>query len=487
MIGKTVSHYKILEKLGEGGMGVVYKAHDTKLDRDVALKFLPTHLTANETEKKRFLHEAKAAAQLNHTNVCSIYEIYDEGEQPFIVMEYVEGKNLRQLTISTDQLPTNQVINFAIEIAEALQEAHSKGIIHRDIKSENIMVNNKNQIKVMDFGLAKIKGVTRLTKTTSTAGTIAYMSPEQLQGGEIDARSDIFSFGVVLYEMLSGQLPFKGDYESSMMYSIANEEPEPILQYRSDLSSEWLHIINRIMEKNPADRYQTINDILIDLRRIKRELDKLSIKRSIPQKFNREYKTSKNSPKSFIRKKILKFVFPVIILLIVFISTIVLFKPLFESNSKSLNIIPIPFTSEPGWEIEPALSPDGAEIAFSWMNTISDNSDIYVKVIGTNELDPLTTHPGSERCPIWSPDKKYIAFGRLFEDKASIIRISSRGGSEQNLLTISADQANFGISWSPDGEHIAYSKRESHDEPFSIYLLKLINLSSRKLTQPKKT
>src|SRR5512136_238994 len=235
LIGQTVSHYKILEKLGEGGMGVVYKAEDLKLTRTVALKFLPHGLDAHEPERARFLQEARAAAILNHPNVCTIYDIAEAEDQQFIVMEYVEGKTLREI------IPVKKMqdaISYAIQIAEALQEAHSHGIVHRDIKAENIMVNTKNQVKVMDFGLAKLKGTLKLTRTTSTVGTLAYMAPEQIQGEDVDHRSDIFSFGVVLFEMLTGKLPFRGEHEAAIMYSIMNEEPESAQHYRPDLPLE---------------------------------------------------------------------------------------------------------------------------------------------------------------------------------------------------------------------------------------------------------
>jgi serine/threonine protein kinase len=277
VIGKTISHYKILEKLGEGGMGVVYKAEDTKLKRTVALKFLPSHLTKNKTDKARFLQEAQAAAALNHPNVCTTHEIHDEGENPFIVMEYLEGKTLRDIVHENPPesgMPgIREVVNHAIQIAEALKAAHGKGIVHRDVKSENIMVTETDQVKVMDFGLAKLRGSVKLTKSSSTVGTVAYMSPEHIEGKEVDARTDIFSFGVVLYEMLTGQLPFKGEYESAMMYAIVNEEPEPIQKYRSDMASELLHVLNRTLEKKPDERYQSVNDMLIDL---KRDTDKVS-------------------------------------------------------------------------------------------------------------------------------------------------------------------------------------------------------------------
>ncbi|MEK9136963.1 MAG: serine/threonine-protein kinase, partial [Bacteroidota bacterium] len=285
MIGTTISHYRILEKLGEGGMGVVYKAQDTKLDRIVALKFLPHHLTSSEAEQSRLLQEAKAAAALNHPNVCSVIDIQEAdgpayagapaGKQQFIVMEYVDGVTLREKVVrrseSTLPLQMNEAISYAIQIGEALQAAHTKGIIHRDIKSENIMVTSDARIKVMDFGLAKLKGSLKLTRTLSTSGTLAYMAPEQIQGGAVDARSDIFSFGVVLFEMLTGRLPFRGEHETAMMYSILNEEPETIGKYIPDAPSELLHIVNRALEKDQEDRYQSVHDMVIDLRRSKKE------------------------------------------------------------------------------------------------------------------------------------------------------------------------------------------------------------------------
>ncbi|HEV8537929.1 MAG TPA: protein kinase, partial [Bacteroidota bacterium] len=275
MIGQTISHYKILEKLGEGGMGVVYKARDTKLEREVALKFLPHHLTANEAEKARFLQEARAAAQINHPNVCSIIDIQESHGEQFIVMEFVDGQTLRA-KIQHGRLSVPDAVTYAIQIGEALQEAHTKGIVHRDIKCENIMVNARNQIKVMDFGLAKLKGSLKLTRTSSTVGTLAYMAPEQIQGGEVDHRSDIFSFGVVLFEILTGHMPFRGEHEASMMYSIINEEPEPATKFVPELTPEFLHLFNRSLEKDPADRYQSMHDLLIDLRRLKRESTKVS-------------------------------------------------------------------------------------------------------------------------------------------------------------------------------------------------------------------
>ena len=210
MIGQTVSHYKIIEKLGSGGMGVVYKAQDTKLDRFVALKFLPQHLSQSEEEKQRFIHEAKAASALDHPNICNIHEI-DEADdgQTFIVMAYYAGETLRD-KIDRGPLAIDAAIDIVIQISQGLAKAHSKEIVHRDIKPANILITEDNQVKIVDFGLAKLQGRTQLTKEGSTIGTVSYMSPEQTQGTEVDHRSDIWALGVVLYEMLTGEQPFKG-------------------------------------------------------------------------------------------------------------------------------------------------------------------------------------------------------------------------------------------------------------------------------------
>lgn len=278
MIGTTILHYRIIDEVGRGGMGVVYKAEDVKLKRIVALKFLPPHQASAEPEKVRFQQEAQAAATLNHPNICTIHAIEDYdlpggARQQFIDMEFIDGVTLRQ------RLPIRNLtdfITYAIQIGQALQEAHSKGIVHRDVKAENIMITSRDQIKVMDFGLAKLKGSIKLTHTSSTVGTLAYMAPEQLQGGEVDARSDIFSFGVVLFEMLTGALPFRGEHEAAIMYSIANEQPESLLKLRPDLPPDLERIINRALEKDPEDRYQHADDVVSELRRIKKQTSTVS-------------------------------------------------------------------------------------------------------------------------------------------------------------------------------------------------------------------
>ncbi len=275
MVGATIGQYRILQKLGEGGMGVVYKAEDTNLDRVVALKFLPEKLTATEEDQARFVQEAKAAATLNHPNVCTIHDIKEQEGRRFIVMEYVEGTTMRARVLGSG-IGVREAVDFAVQIAEALQEAHGRGIVHRDIKSENIMINTRSQVKVMDFGLAKLRGSMRLTKSSSTIGTLGYMAPEQIQGEQVDARSDVFSFGVVLYEMLTGRMPFRGEHDAAMMYSILNEEPEPLQNHLPDASPELMHILSRALEKDPSERYQSAGDMAIDLRRLRKDTGRVS-------------------------------------------------------------------------------------------------------------------------------------------------------------------------------------------------------------------
>ena len=272
MIGKTISHYKILEKLGEGGMGVVYKAQDTKLDRFVALKFLPPHALGSEEEKTRFIHEAQAAAGLSHPNICTIHEIDDSHGQTFIAMEYIKGESLKE-KIARGPLELKEVIQIGIQAAEGLYEAHRKKMIHRDIKSANIMITENNRVKIMDFGLAKLSGRTKITKTGTTVGTISYMSPEQVKGEKVDHRSDIWSLGIVLYEMLTGQLPFRGEYEQAVTYSILNEEPEPVTALRTGIPMELERVINKCLAKEPSKRHQYVEDVLVDLNEIKEKHD----------------------------------------------------------------------------------------------------------------------------------------------------------------------------------------------------------------------
>ncbi len=267
MIGKTILHYKILEKLGEGGMGVVYKAEDTRLKRIVALKMLSQE-TAGEAEvRDRLIVEAQAAAALNHQNITTVFAIEEFDDDIFIVMEYVDGKELRE-EVASGKWQMAKIIEVALKIARGLREAHNKGIIHRDIKSANIMVAKTSQVKIMDFGLSKFFENAEPEKLGATLGTIAYMSPEQVRGEAVDNRSDIWSFGAVIYEMLTGEVPFPGEYAQAMLYAILNEEPESISEFREDVPDALIRTVERALQKNIESRYQKIEDIIADLKSI---------------------------------------------------------------------------------------------------------------------------------------------------------------------------------------------------------------------------
>ena len=273
MIDQTILHYKILEKLGEGGMGVVYKAHDTKLNRAVALKFLPRALTADSSEHERFYHEARSASQIMHPNVTAIFEIGESEGQIYLSMEYVDGRTLKEFILKEEPVSVRKALDIAIQICAGLAAAHEKGIVHRDIKSENILVSGKGDVKITDFGLAKLKGASKLTKVGSTLGTASYMSPEQAQGEDVDARSDIFSTGVVLYELLTGKLPFRGDHQAAILYSLINEDPLPLTRFNERLSPELQRIVSKALERDKEDRYQHADEMLADLRRERKSLE----------------------------------------------------------------------------------------------------------------------------------------------------------------------------------------------------------------------
>ena len=326
MIGQTISHYTIIEKLGVGGMGVIFKALDQKLDRIVALKFLPPFYSSDEEIKKRFIQEAKAVSKLQHNNICTVHEINETDEgQLFICMDYYEGQSLKE-KLQNGKLELNEALDITIQICEGLKNAHEKSIIHRDIKPANIFITTDGIVKILDFGLAKIKGETHLTKTGSTVGTTAYMSPEQAKGENIDQRTDIWSLGVVFYEMVSGKLPFKGEYDQAIIYSILNKTPEKI-----DTAKKIQKFIYRCLQKKPVNRYQSIDEILVEFNLISPD----SIKRNI---FNRKKGLF---PGTNIKKYLKYFLFTIVLTSVTWFLIKNFPSPINKNEEKQVAVLPL--------------------------------------------------------------------------------------------------------------------------------------------------
>ena len=442
MLGKVVSHYKILEKLGEGGMGIVYKAEDIKLKRTVALKFLPPELTRDPDAKKRFIREAQSAAALEHKNICNIYEVNEtEERQTYLAMACYEGETLRS-KIDKGKLRIEEAIDFCSQIAEGLARAHEEEIIHRDIKPANIFITNRGEVKILDFGLAKLAGQVQITKEVSTLGTIAYMSPEQCSGAEVDHRTDIWSLGVLFYEMLTGRLPFKGDYEQAVIYAILNEKPVPIRKNNPDISEEMEEIVNKLLTKNPDERYQQIEQILADL----------IASQKLPQRENKVKKKTIKLPKMITGLM-------TIVLLAVIIVAVYIFLLSDDNGIKIIHTSPL--TTTPGLEQDPTWSPEGTRLAFS--SDESGNMDIWVRQIAAGQRVNLTEDfTGYDGHPAWSPDGEWIAFVSE-RDGGGIYLVSALGGIPRRVVsvTFAASLAYMGaipdICWSPDGDELIYA------------------------------
>ncbi|MBL7960817.1 serine/threonine-protein kinase [bacterium] len=442
MIGQTISHYKIIDKVGEGGMGIVYKAQDLNLDRFVALKFLPERLSNSEQDRARFLQEAKAASALNHPNICTIHGIEEHDKQMFIVMELVEGQTLNEKKSS---ISFKQAIDIGIQLAEGLAVAHEKGIVHRDIKPDNIMIRKDGIAQIMDFGLAKLRGVSRLTKEGSTVGTAGYMSPEQVQGQDADHRSDIFSLGVLLYELFTGQLPFRGVHETALMYEIVNVDPPPMSSIKPDIDPSLDAIILECMEKDPNERTQSVKQIAIDLKRFKRESSRTHMSMVRPALKSVE----KASGKTYFNSERILWLGALILCLI---GLIFFFKsknttaPLLVSN---LNINAI---TQPGQRIlrsefaNVTISPDGQYVAFTL--TESGASQIYLRPVNTFESIPVKGTLNAS-APFFSPDGQWIGF----HADGKIKKVPTASGAVETVC----DAPGFrGASWSPDNR-IYYS------------------------------
>lgn len=464
--GQKISHYQLFEKVGQGAIGVVYKAEDLRLGRTVVLKFLTEELSTDPKAQERFQREARAASALNHRNICTIYEVDEEDGRLLIAMEYVAGKPLDQF-IGPNPITVDELLSYAVQAAEALAAAHAAGIVHRDLKPSNIMVGADGQLKVLDFGLAKIEHrepkawqAEALTNAGVVMGTVRYMSPEQALGHQVDRRSDIFSLGVVLYELATGRPLFLGDSSSAIIDAILHSVPTPVRRLNPELSPDMGRIIEKSLNKDPNLRYQTAGEMRADLERAIRT----------PKSAGETNVVSKKRLKWFIALASL--------VLIAALASRWRFVRTMPHSGGAPRIIPL--TSDPGFQEAPALSPDGKRVAYTWDGDKGDNSDIYVKAADGGGPLRLTTDPAYDGSPAWAPDGRNIAFGRLLQDHVEILSIPAFGGPERKLGEAKAN----GISWSPNGKFLAVVDQESPDKPRNISLLSIEASEKRRLTSP---
>jgi Tol biopolymer transport system component/predicted Ser/Thr protein kinase len=457
MIGQKLLHYEIVEKLGEGGMGVVYKARDTHLDRFVAVKVLPPEKVADAGRKARFVQEAKAASALNHPNIVTVHDISSEGGVDFIAMEFVAGKTLDQL-IPRKGMRLNDALKIAVQIADALTRAHAAGIVHRDLKPSNVMLDEHGLVKVLDFGLAKLTetalGEDEATRTVkprteegTVVGTAAYMSPEQAEGKPVDARSDIFSFGAVLYEMVTGRRAFQGDSRMSTLSAVLHKEPGPM---GAEIPRELERIILRCLRKDPARRLQTMADLKVALEDLKEESDSGKLTPAAPK---------------LARRRRLLWAAVALTLLVAGAGTVWLLRSAGGKPAPAMTVTPL--TAYPGNESGPSFSPDGGQVVFSWDGEKKRDLgiDLYVKLLSSPHQVRLTFGPERSNYPAWSPDGTVIVFIRSAGDQLSYHAIPSIGGPERilkeagsgNLGRVGSSFSCPAASWFPEGKWLLFS------------------------------
>jgi Tol biopolymer transport system component/tRNA A-37 threonylcarbamoyl transferase component Bud32 len=440
LIGRTIAQYRIIEKLGEGGMGVVYKAEHARLHKQVALKFLRPEILESHTHRARFVREARAAASLDHSAICPVYDFAEVDGQTFMAMAYIEGRDLKQ-RIAAGPLPFGEVVLLAVEVAEGLEAAHRQGIVHRDIKPSNIMITGAGHAKITDFGLVRAEEATKITRSGVAVGTIAYMAPEQTSGGETDQRTDIWGLGVVIYEMITGRRPFSGTHDLAIAHAIRSEEPLPVHSLRPETPPELLWILKKALAKDPKDRYQSATDMLRDLRALRTKLasDKPRDKASW----------------AIANRRVLWLLCMAVLLLAGgAIMNYLGCQPEVVPPAGSAFGHPVQVTNDEAWEGDPCLSPDGTRIAF--VKRIAGNDDIHVIGIQGGRSIRLTDDPAADRDPAWFPDGSALVFTSERGGQPAIWKVDQMGGNETLVLAAAADPAI-----SPDGRWLAFSRVDS--------------------------
>ena len=446
MIGSSIGRYKIVERLGAGGMGEVYKAEDTTLGRPVALKFLAAHLLNDDEAKARFLREAKAAAVIRHPNICTVFEVAEENGKTFLAMDYLEGESLEE-RIEQGPLPLKDVLDIGRQIAEGLEAAHEKGIVHRDIKPANVMVDAKGRATILDFGLARLTEAGKLTRADQTVGTAAYMSPEQIQGMEVDHRTDVWALGCVLYEMVAGLRPFKGQYDQALAYEIVQEDPEPLTAVRAGVPMELEFIVGKCLAKDAGDRYDSSSELAKDVRTL---AEKLKSGRSTT--FRPAQVTSPIQPARAAKPA--RKLQAALALSIAVISGLLGWgwgrsgseSPAAERSHYAFRQL----TFDSGLSYQPALSPDGQLVAYASDRAGNGNLDIWVQRIDGGDPIRLTQDPSDDATPTFSPDGARIAF-RSERSGGGVYVVPALGGSERLLIPEGRDPR-----FSPDGAQVAY-------------------------------